>query len=155
MKMKAFEKAIYVTRPMLANLEDVTREIHEIWESQWLTNGGVKHQQLEAELKKVLGAANLSLFNNGTTALLIAVRSLELTGEVITTPFTFAATPHVLAWSNVTPVFCDIEDKTLTLDAEKIEGIVTSKTTGILGVHVFGMPCNVGRIQEVANRHGL
>lgn len=153
--MKSFEKPIYVTRPMLANLEDVNKELQEIWESQWLTNSGAKHQKLEEELKKVLKVPSLSIFNNGTIALIVAIQSLRLSGEVITTPFTFAATPHVLAWNNITPVFCDIDERTLTIDAEKIERMITSKTSGILGVHVFGIPCNVNKIQEIADRYGL
>ncbi|MCZ7380704.1 MAG: DegT/DnrJ/EryC1/StrS family aminotransferase [Candidatus Methanoperedens sp.] len=153
--MKPFEKPIYVTRPMLANLDDVNKEIHEIWESQWLTNSGAKHQKLEEDLKKLLKVRSLSLFNNGTIALIVAVQSLRLSGEVITTPFTFPATPHVLAWNNITPVFCDVDESTLTIDAEKIEGMITSKTTGILGVHVYGMPCNMNKIQKIADRYGL
>ena len=153
--MKSFDKPIFVTRPMLADLDEVNQELRQIWESQWLTNRGAKHEQLEAELKRTLGVAGLSLFNNGTIALLVAIKALELSGEVITTPFTFPATPHVLAWSAITPVFCDVDDETLTIDPEKLEALITPRTTGILGVHVYGMPCHVGRIQEIADRHGL
>ena len=153
--MEPFEKPIFVTRPMLANLDDVNQELHEIWESQWLTNGGAKHQKLEEELKKVLKVPGISIFNNGEIALIVSIQSLRLAGEVITTPFTFPGTPHVLAWNNITPVFCDIDENTLTIDAEKIERSITSKTTGILGVHVYGMPCNVNKIQDVADRYGL
>jgi dTDP-4-amino-4,6-dideoxygalactose transaminase len=153
--MKPFEKPIYVTRPMLADLAEVTKEIQEIWESQWLTNGGIKHQTLEMELSKTLKVPGLSLFNNGTIALIVAIQSLRLSGDVITTPFTFPATPHVLPWNNISPVFCDIDETTLTIDAEKLERMITPKTTGILGVHVYGMPCNVQRIQEIADRYGL
>jgi dTDP-4-amino-4,6-dideoxygalactose transaminase len=153
--MKPFSAPIYVTRPLLADLKDVYRELQDIWESQWLTNGGAKHQLLEEELKKVLKVPGISLFNNGEIALIVSVQSLRLAGEVITTPFTFPGTPHVLAWNNITPVFCDIDEDTLTLDANKIEGLITSTTTGILGVHVYGIPCNVVKIQEVADRYGL
>jgi dTDP-4-amino-4,6-dideoxygalactose transaminase len=153
--MKPFEEPIYVTRPLLANLDEVYKEFYDIWESQWLTNGGPKHQELEVELKNVLKVPGLSIFNNGTVALIVAVQSLRLSGEVITTPFTFAATPHVLSWNNISPVFCDINEKTLTLDVEKLERMVTPRTTGILGVHVYGMPCNVVEIQEIADRYGL
>lgn len=153
--MKPFEAPIYVTRPMLANLDEVNQELHEIWESQWLTNGGPKHQKLEEELKKTLKVPGLSLFNNGTIALIVALQSLRLSGDVITTPFTFPATPHVLPWNNISPVFCDIDETTLTIDAEKLERMITPKTTGILGVHVYGMPCNVLKIQEIADRYGL
>jgi dTDP-4-amino-4,6-dideoxygalactose transaminase len=153
--MKPFENPIYVTRPMLADLDEVNKELREIWESQWLTNGGVKHQKLEEELKKTLKVPSLSLFNNGTIALIVAIRSLRLSGEVITTPFTFPATPHVLAWNDITPVFCDINETTLTIDTDKLEKMITPRTSGILGVHVYGMPCNVHKIQEVADRYGL
>ncbi len=153
--MKPFDKPIYVTRPILADLNEVNQELEEIWESQWLTNGGAKHQKLEEELTKVLKVPALSLFNNGTIALIVAIQSLRLSGEVITTPFTFPATPHVLPWNDINPVFCDIDENTLTLDAEKLEKAITPKTTGILGVHVYGMPCNVHKIQEVADRYGL
>ncbi len=153
--MKPFENPIYVTRPMLADLDELNKELHDIWESQWLTNGGVKHQKLEEELRKTLKVPGLSLFNNGTIALIVAIQSLRLSGDVVTTPFTFPATPHVLPWNNITPVFCDIDENTLTIDAEKLEKTITPKTTGILGVHVYGMPCNVLRIQEIADRYGL
>lgn len=153
--MKPFEKPIFITRPMLPNPEDVTKEIEEIWESQLLTNGGAKHQLLEKELKKELKVPYLSLFNNGTIALMVAVQSLRLSGEVITTPFSFPATTHVLPWNNITPVFCDIDEDTLTLDPAKLTRLITSKTTGILGVHVYGMPCQVEAIQEIADQNGL
>lgn len=150
-----FEKPIYVTRPILADLKDVHNLLEEIWESQWLTNGGAQHYKLEEELKHYLKVPRLSLFNNGTIALIVAVQSLRLSGEVVTTPFTFPATPHVLQWNNINPVFCDIHPDTLTLDPTKLEGAITPRTTGILGVHVYGMPCDVVRIQEIANRFGL
>lgn len=153
--MKPFEKTIYVTRPMLPDLSEVNAELQDIWESQWLTNGGAKHQLLEDELRKTLKVPGLSLFNNGTIALIVAIQSLRLSGEVITTPFTFPATPHVLPWNNITPVFCDIDETTLTIDAGKLESLMTAKTTGILGVHVYGMPCDVQGIQEIADRYGL
>lgn len=162
--MEPFENPIFVTRPMLPDLDEVNKELREIWESQWLTNGGVKHQRfghptkhqkLEEELQKVLKVPGLSLFNNGTIALIVAIQSLRLSGEVITTPFTFPATPHVLPWNNIAPVFCDIDEDTLTIDANKLEAMITPKTTGVLGVHVYGMPCNVEKIQEVADCYGL
>ena len=153
--MKPFENPIFITRPMLAGLDEVNKEFQDIWDSQWLTNGGAKHQQLEEELKKTLKVPALSLFNNGTIALIVAIQSLRLSGEVITTPFTFPATTHVLPWNNITPVFCDIDEKTLTIDPKKLESVITAKTTGILGVHVYGMPCDVYSIQEIADRYGL
>jgi dTDP-4-amino-4,6-dideoxygalactose transaminase len=153
--MKPFKEPIYVTRPMLVDLDEVNKVLGEIWESQWLTNGGPKHLKLEAELVKVLKVPALSLFNNGTIALLVALQSLKLKGEVITTPFTFPATTHVLAWNNLTPVFCDIDESSLTIDPEKIERLITASTSAILGVHVYGMPCHVQEIQEIADHHGL
>jgi dTDP-4-amino-4,6-dideoxygalactose transaminase len=153
--MKPFAEPIYVTRPLLADLDEVNRELQEIWESQWLTNGGAKHQKLEEELRRTLKVPGLSLFSSGTTALMVAVRSLGLAGEVITTPFTFPASTHVLPWNNIAPVFCDIDETTLTIDAEKLVELITPQTTGILGVHVYGMPCNVRKIQEIADHYHL
>jgi len=153
--IKPFEEPIYVTRPLLPDLEELNRELEEIWNSQWLSNNGPKHKQLEGEIRRRLKVPNVSLFNNGTTALLVAVNSLMLKGEIITTPFTFPATPHALFWSGITPVFCDIDEKSMTINPDKIEQMVTTRTTAILGVHVFGTPCHVGKIQEIANRHGL
>ena len=110
---------------------------------------------LERELTDALKVPYLSLFNNGTIALIVACQSLRLSGEVITTPFTFAATPHVLSWNNIRPIFCDIDPDTMNIDADKIESMITPQTTAILAVHVFGTPCNVTKIQEVADRYGL
>jgi len=153
--MKPFDDPIYVTRPMLPDLDDVNKEIQEIWQSQWLTNEGMKHKRLEEEIRKVLKVQEVSLFNNGTIALIVAIQSLGLSCEVMTTPFTFPATPHVLKWNNITPVFCDIDENTLTIDPEKIEKAITAKTTGVLGVHVYGVPCDIKRIQEFADHHNL
>jgi len=153
--MKKFPDPIYVTRPLMPDLERVTEKLKEVWDSQWLSNGGAQHQKLEEQVRLFLKAPHLSLFNNGTIALMVAVQSLRLQGEVITTPFTFPATTHVLAWNNITPVFCDIDPNTLTIDPERIESLITNRTTGILGVHVYGIPCHVDRIQEIADRHGL
>jgi dTDP-4-amino-4,6-dideoxygalactose transaminase len=119
--MEPFDEPIYVTRPLLPDLREVNRELEEIWASKQLTNNGPKHQKLEEEIRKSLKVPNVSLFNNGTTALLVAVNSLRLQGEVITTPFTFPATPHVLSWNGIVPIFCDIEQKSLNVDANKIE----------------------------------
>jgi dTDP-4-amino-4,6-dideoxygalactose transaminase len=139
----------------MPDLDQVTEKLKEVWEAQWLSNGGAQHKALEEQVRQFLKAPHLSLFNNGTIALMVAVQSLRLQGEVITTPFTFPATTHVLAWNNITPVFCDIHPETLTIDPDKIESLITNRTTGILGVHVYGMPCHVERIQEIADRHGL
>ncbi len=152
---KPFSKPIYVTRPLLPSLEEMIGQLKEIWASQCLTNGGPKHAQLEEKLKELLQVPQLSLFNNGTVALMVACQSLRLTGEVITTPFTFPATPHALTWNKIRPVFCDIDPHTLTLDADRLEERITAKTTAILGVHVYGVPCDVDKIQAVADRYGL
>jgi dTDP-4-amino-4,6-dideoxygalactose transaminase len=154
-KPAAFDKQVFVTKPMLPPLAEVTAHLEDIWDAAWLTNGGVKHIELESKLSKRLGAEHFSLFNNGTSALLVACQALRLAGEVITTPFTFPATPHVLTWNNVVPVFCDIDEETLTLDPEKIKPLISSRTTGILGVHVYGMPCDVVALKGVSEEYGL
>lgn len=150
-------KNIYVTQPLLPYLGDLIKHIEEIWDSKWLTNMGEKHNLLAQRLKNVLKVKNLSLFNNGTTALLIALKALELPcgSEVITTPFTFAATPHAIAWNNLKPVFCDIEPNTMTIDSSKIEALITPNTSAILAVHVYGFPCNVEEIEKIAKKHKL
>ena len=150
-----FKEPIYVTRPLLPDLDLVTNKLKEVWDSKWLTNNGPQHILLEKSLKETLKVPYLSLFNNGTIALMVACQSLRLSGDVITTPFTFAATPHVLTWNNINPIFCDIDPITMNIDADKIESMITPQTTGILAVHVFGTPCDVEKIQEVANRYGL
>nr|WP_319493609.1 DegT/DnrJ/EryC1/StrS family aminotransferase [uncultured Desulfobacter sp.] len=150
-----FSEPIYVTRPALPDLGRFSNRLRQVWDSRWLTNNGVQHQELEQRLTTQLKAPGISLFNNGTIALVTAIQSLRLSGEVITTPFTFPATAHVLAWNGIQPIFCDIDPLTMNIDAEKIEAMITPKTTGILGVHVFGTPCNVEKIQETANMYGL
>ncbi|MEN6475449.1 MAG: DegT/DnrJ/EryC1/StrS family aminotransferase [Syntrophaceae bacterium] len=150
-----FREPIYITRPLLPDVDVILEKLREVWASQWLTNNGPQHQIFEQKLLESLRVPYLSLFNNGTIALIVACQSLRLSGEVITTPFSFPATPHVLAWNNIRPVFCDIEPTTLNIDADKIESMLTPQTTGILAVHVFGTPCNVIKIQEVADRYGL
>ena len=154
-KIKPFSEPIYITRPILPDLNELTEKLREIWDAQWLTNNGPQHKLLEKELMKVLKIPYISLFNNGTIALIVACQSLRLSGEVITTPFTFPATPHVLTWNNIKPIFCDIDPIKMTIDAEKIEAMITPRTTGILSVHVFGTPCDVVKIQEIADRYGL
>lgn len=154
-KIHPFKEPIYVTRPILPDTAAFYGRLDEVWKAQWLTNNGAQHQLLEEKLREVLKVPSLSLFNNGTIALIVAVQSLRLSGEVITTPFTFAATPHVLSWNNIKPIFCDIDPKTLTIDAGKIESMITPKTTAILGVHVYGVPCDVERIQAIADKYGL
>lgn len=151
------DKKIFVTSPLLPDIEDVYSEIREIFDSKWLTNMGEKHKNLELALKNELKVKNLSLFNNGTIALLTAIKALKLPfgSEVITTPFTFAATPHSIVWNGLKPVFCDIEPNTMTIDPNKIEELITPNTSAILGVHVYGFPCDVEAIQKIADKHGL
>lgn len=153
--MNSFKDPIYVTRPLLPDLKEVNKKLEEIWDSQWLANNGPQHQLLEAKVTDALKVPFLSLFNNGTIALIVACQSLRLSGAVITTPFTFPATPHVLSWNNISPIFCDIDPVTLNIDADKIESMITPQTTSIMAVHVFGTPCDVIKIQEIADRYGL
>ncbi len=153
--LEPFKERIYVTRPVFPTIEEVTEKLRDIWDSKWLTNNGPQHTMLEHELKNFLKVPYLSLFNNGTIALMVACQSLRLSGEVITTPFTFAATPHVLSWNNITPIFCDVDAATMNIDADKIESMITPHTTAILAVHVFGTPCDVEKIRDVADRYGL
>ena len=150
-----FEKPIYVTSPALPPLEEMNELLKDIWESKWLTNNGKYHQALEKALCEYLGVKYISLFSNGTLALITALQALKITGEVITTPFSFVATTHALWWNNIKPVFVDIEPETFNLDPEKIEASITPQTTAILPVHVYGNPCNVKRIKEIADAYGL
>lgn len=156
-KIKPLSKPIYVTSPLLPNLNDLNKEIEKIFKSKKLTNMGDNHNLLELKLKDVLQVNNVSLFNNGTIALLTALKALNLPygSEVITTPFTFAATPHCISWNGLKPVFCDIESKTMTIDANKIEGLITQNTSAILAVHVYGFPCAVEKIDKIAKKYNL
>ncbi len=153
--IKPFAETIYVTRPLLPPLEALHARLAEIWAARWLTNVGDQHEQLGRAIRQHLDVTEVSLFNNGTIALLAAVRALGMRGEVITTPFTFPATPHAISWSGATPVFCDIDPLTMTLDPARVEAAITPKTTGILAVHVYGIPCDVTALQAIATRHGL
>lgn len=155
MKIEPFTEPIFVTRPVFPTIEEVTEKLEDIWRAKWLTNNGPQHHKLEEELTAFLKVPYLNLFNNGTIALMVACQSLRLMGDVITTPFTFAATPHVLSWNNIRPIFCDIDSVTMNIDADKIESMITPQTTAILAVHVFGTPCDVVKIQEVADKYGL
>ncbi|MCH9022294.1 MAG: DegT/DnrJ/EryC1/StrS family aminotransferase [Planctomycetes bacterium] len=147
---------IYVTQPRMPSLSKYTESLEKIWDTKWLTNDGQFHQEFEQRLKGYLGVEHLNLFTNGTIALLVALQALRInSGEVITTPFTFAATPHVLHWNGVQPVFCDIEATNYNLDPNRIEELINPNTKAILPVHVFGMPCDVEAIQSIADRHGL
>ncbi len=150
-----FINPIYVTQPLLPDLVDVNRMIKEIWDSKQLSNNGKMVKQLEIELSRFLNVDYLSVFSNGTTALQIACKLLNLTGEVITTPFTFPATINALAWNQATPVFCDIEEQTFNINPDIIESLITDKTTAIMPVHVFGNPCDVDKIQRIADQHDL
>jgi dTDP-4-amino-4,6-dideoxygalactose transaminase len=154
-KLKPFDTPVYITRPLLPTIDAVDEKFKEIWSSKWLTNNGPQHHLLETRLIEVLKVPYLSLFNNGTIALIVACQSLRLSGEVITTSFTFPATPHVLTWNGIRPVFCDIDPTTMNINPAKIESMITPQTTGILAVHVFGTPCDMVKIQKVADRYGL
>ena len=146
---------INVTRSSMPPFEEYCEEIRELWDSHWLTNMGSKHQQLEQELKHLLGCEEIALFTNGHLALENVIEAFRLQGEIITTPFTFASTTHAIVRCGCTPVFCDIDPKTYTLDPEKLEALITEKTVAILPVHVYGNLCDVDRIGEIAARHGL
>lgn len=146
---------ITVTQPCLPPLEEFMPYLEKIWENKWLTNNGPLHQQLEEELAKYLGVKYISVFSNGTLALITALQALNITGEVITTPFSFVATTHSLWWNKIKPVFVDIEPEYLTLDPAKIEAVITPRTTAIMPVHVYGNPCKVEEIQRIADKYSL
>jgi len=148
-------RPVYVTQPSLPPLDEFVESLRDIWDRQWLTNNGVYHQRLEAALAEYLGVKHVSLFCNGMIALQVGLQALEITGEVITTPYSFPATTHAVHWNHCTPVFCDIEPGSCNLDPAKIEALITPQTTCILPVHVYGTPCNVEAIQRVADAHGL
>jgi dTDP-4-amino-4,6-dideoxygalactose transaminase len=152
---KKTDEPVFVTRPFLPPLEEFQEYLRDIWASKWLTNDGKYHQELERALCEYLGVKYISLFANGTLALITALKKLKITGEVITTPFSFVATTHALSWSGIDPVFVDIDPDSFNLDAKKIEAAITPKTTAILPVHVYGNPCNVLRIKEIAGTYGL
>lgn len=147
--------SVTVTRPFLPPLEEFNQYLERIWSSKWLTNNGQFHQELEQALCDYLGVKYISLFANGTLALITALQALRITGEVITTPYSFVATTHALWWNNIKPVFVDIEPETCNIDPEKIEAAITPKTTAILPVHVYGYPCNIEKIKQIADIYGL
>jgi dTDP-4-amino-4,6-dideoxygalactose transaminase len=149
------DEPIYVTQPFLPPLEEFIPYLEEIWASRVLTNGGPFHQQFEAALCEYLGIEHISLFANGTLALVTALQALRITGEVITTPFSFVATSHSLLWNGIKPVFVDIDPNTLNLDPAKIEAAITPQTTAILPVHCYGHPCDVDAIQTIADNYNL
>ena len=149
------KKLITVTSPLLPDLEEFNSLLRQIWDSKWITNNGQFHQRLEKELAEYLGVPYISLFTNGTLPLLTALQALRITGEVITTPYSFVATTHSIWWNGCKPVFVDIDPRTGNMDPDKIEAAITPKTTAIMPVHVYGKPCDTKRIQEIADRYGL
>ena len=148
-------KPIYVTQPDLPDLAEFIPYLEKIWESKTLTNCGPFHQKLEKELCDYLGVGHISLFSNGTLALMTALQALGVRGEVITTPYSFVATTHSLLWNNIKPIFVDIDPETFNLDPAKIEQAITPQTTAILPVHCYGRPCDIDAIKKIADRYGL
>lgn len=148
-------RKITVTSPLLPSLDEFIPYLQQIWESKWITNNGSFHHQLEQSLCEYLGVKYISLFTNGTLPLITALQAMRITGEVITTPYSFVATTHALWWNGIKPVFVDINPKTGNLDPEKIEAAITPKTTAIMPVHVYGTPCDTERIKEIADKYGL
>lgn len=146
---------IFVTRPDLPPLDEFMGYLEQIWDRRWLTNNGLFHQQFEESLAEYLGVKYVSLFSNGTLALVIATQVLRISGEVITTPYSFVATTHALNWNGIQPVFCDIDPITLNLDPDKIEALITPETSAILPVHVYGNPCDVEKIGQIGDTYGL
>ena len=149
------DKPIYVTQPSLPPLEEFIPYLQKIWDNKILTNGGPFHQQLEKALCDYLGVRHLALFSNGTIALVTALQALRITGEVITTPYSFVATAHSLLWNSIKPVFVDVDSNTLNMDSSKIEAAITPQTTAIMPVHCYGHPCDVDAIQKIADNYNL
>lgn len=149
------EKQITVTSPLMPSLEEFNVYLEDIWKRKWITNNGYYHKELEKALCEYLGVPYISLFTNGTLPLITALQALRITGEVITTPFSFVATTHSLWWNGIKPVFVDIDPITCNLDPEKIEAAITPRTTAIMPVHVYGNPCDTKRIQDIADKYGL
>jgi len=148
-------KPITVTSPLLPPLEEFTKYLQDIWERKWITNNGHYHQELEKALCEYLKVPFLSLFTNGTLPIMVALQALRITGEVITTPYSFVATTHSLWWNGIKPVFVDIDPKTGNIDPDKIEAAITPKTTAIMPVHVYGNPCDTEKIKNIADTYGL
>lgn len=149
------DKKITVTSPLLPNLEELNELLKQIWKSRWITNNGHFHHQLEEALADYLKVPYISLFTNGTLPLITALQALRITGEVITTPYSFVATTHAIWWNGIKPVFVDVDPRTGNMDPEKIEAAITPRTTAIMPVHVYGNPCDTKRIQEIADTYGL
>jgi dTDP-4-amino-4,6-dideoxygalactose transaminase len=150
-----FDHSITVTQPSLPNYESYIAYVKDIWERKWLTNNGPLHEEFKNRLKSYLSTTNVELFTNGHLALEISLKALDLEGEVITTPFTFASTIHAIKNCNLEPVFCDIDPVTYNIDPTKIEELITDKTSAIVAVHVFGNPCELEAIQAIATKHNL
>ena len=146
---------IYVTRPTLPPLDEFMPMLQQLWDNRWLTNQGPFHEEFEKKLAEFLGVKYVSLFCNGMMALQTGLQALKITGEVITTPFSFVATTHSIYWNSCTPVFSDISPDDYNLDADKIESMITPRTTAIMPVHVYGNPCNLEKLQKVADNYGL
>lgn len=149
------EKQITVTSPLLPSLDELNVYLKDIWQRKWITNNGHYHRELEKALCEYLGVPFISLFTNGTLPLITALQAMRITGEVITTPFSFVATTHALWWNGIKPVFVDIDPETCNLDPDKIEAAITPHTTAIMPVHVYGRPCDTACIQEIADKYGL
>lgn len=153
--MKGFKYPIQVTKSYLPPIEEYINKLKVIWDNDWLTNNGPLHNELSEEIKRYLKVDETTLFVNGHSALCVALKALNLKGEVITTPFTFASTTHAIVSNGLTPVFCDINLNDFTIDVDKIEELITENTSAIVPVHVFGYPCNVKAIEEIAKKHNL
>lgn len=146
---------LLVTRSSMPSLDEYVEEIKDIWDTHWLTNMGTKHKKLENELKEYLGVENISLMTNGHLSLELGIQAMNLTGEVITTPFTFASTTHAIVRNGLTPVFCDINPDDYTIDVTKLESLITDKTSAIIPVHVYGNVCNIEEIERIAKKYDL
>ncbi len=149
------KKNIPVTQPFLPELGEFVPYLEEIWSNRWLTNNGPFHQRLESELCDYLGVEHISLFNNATIALITALQALRISGEVITTPYSFVATAHSILWNGLTPVFVDIDSDSYNIDPKKIEAAITPRTSAIMPVHCYSNPCAVEEIQKIADNYGL
>jgi len=149
------EKLITVTSPLIPPLNEFTPYLEDIWKRKWITNNGYYHEELEKALCEHLKVPFISLFTNGTLPLMVALQAMRITGEVITTPYSFVATTHSLWWNGIKPVFVDIDPVTCNIDPDKIEAAITPRTTAIMPVHVYGTPCDTVRIQEIADKYGL
>ncbi len=149
------DKKIFVTSPLLPKLEDFYECLKDIWDRKWITNNGYYHRELEKALSQYLGVQYISLFTNGTLPLITALQALEISGEVITTPYSFVATTHSIWWNKIKPVFVDIDPYSYNIDPNRIEEAISSETTAILAVHVYGNPCDTERIQMIADKYGL